>query len=92
MIGPYGAILNVMGAKNTAMIVYKNEWWRLATPMLLHAGTFSLWLTCIPPTKTFIICPGVIHIGMNLILQLRVGVMLEAEWGKLRSLSYFFLL
>lgn len=30
------------GAKETAMIVDLNEWWRLATPIFIHAGMFHI--------------------------------------------------
>jgi len=42
MIGPYTYDLDRMGAKNTAKILLNNEWWRLLTPMLLHAGWVHL--------------------------------------------------
>jgi len=63
-------VLNTLGAKNAALIVYRHEWWRLLTPMLLHAGF--------------------IHLAVNVLIQLRVGVMLELEWGLKRfSVIYF---
>jgi len=40
MLGPDSAILDQMGAKNTARILHCQEWWRLVTPQLLHAGWF----------------------------------------------------
>ena len=42
MLGPYPTVLNTLGAKNTALIAYQGEWWRLFTPMLLHAGYIHL--------------------------------------------------
>merc|ERR1719361_2995435 len=42
MIGPYFYDLDRMGAKNTAKILRRNEWWRLLTPMILHAGWIHL--------------------------------------------------
>ena len=59
--GPYPTVLNTLGAKNAALITYEGAWWRLLTPMVLHAGF--------------------IHLAVNLLIQLRVGVMLELEWG-----------
>jgi membrane associated rhomboid family serine protease len=61
MIGPWPTILNNLGAKNSALITYRQQWWRLLTPMLLHSGF--------------------IHYGVNVLLQLRIGVMLELQWG-----------
>lgn len=58
-----------MGAKNAALIVYRYEYWRLLTPMLLHAGF--------------------IHLAVNVLIQLRVGVMLELEWGLARYASVY---
>jgi rhomboid protease GluP len=42
MIGPHFSTQNEVGAKNTAKIVYRDEWWRLFTPMMLHAGVIHL--------------------------------------------------
>jgi rhomboid protease GluP len=30
------------GAKETALIVDLNEWWRLVTPIFIHAGMFHI--------------------------------------------------
>jgi len=38
MIGPTAQTLISIGAKETFLIVNKNEWWRLISPMVLHAG------------------------------------------------------
>jgi len=61
MVGPYATILDRLGAKNAALIAYRNQWWRLFTPMLLHAGF--------------------IHLAVNVLIQVRIGVILEYQWG-----------
>jgi len=30
------------GAKEAALIVDRNEWWRVATPIFIHAGIFHI--------------------------------------------------
>lgn len=42
MIGPYPDVLSEWGGKNTVLILEDNEWWRLLTPVLLHAGVIHL--------------------------------------------------
>jgi len=51
IFGPSAQTLIAVGAKQTSLIVDKNEWFRLFTPMLLHAGIIhyfinmlALWL------------------------------------------------
>lgn len=42
MIGPYPDVLSEWGGKNSVLILDDNEWWRLLTPILLHAGVIHL--------------------------------------------------
>lgn len=42
MIGPYPDTLSTWGAKNTVLILEDNEWWRLISPIMLHAGVIHL--------------------------------------------------
>jgi len=42
MIGPYPDALSDWGGKNAVNIIDDGEWWRLLTPMLLHAGVIHL--------------------------------------------------
>lgn len=43
MFGPYPDALSEWGGKNSILIVEDGEWWRLMTPMLLHAGVIHLF-------------------------------------------------
>ena len=43
MIGPYPDALSEWGGKNSILIVEDGEWWRLMTPILLHAGVIHLF-------------------------------------------------
>lgn len=42
MIGPPYYVFDALGAKNTSKILVRNEWWRLFSPMMLHAGWLHL--------------------------------------------------
>jgi membrane associated rhomboid family serine protease len=42
MIGPYPHVLSEWGGKNTILILEDGEWWRLITPIFLHAGVIHL--------------------------------------------------
>jgi len=42
MLGPHYHYLDKLGAKNTAKMLQRNEWWRLLTPVMLHAGWLHL--------------------------------------------------
>lgn len=44
MIGPSASTLVDMGAKQSSLIVNYNEWYRLFTPMVLHAGFIHYFL------------------------------------------------
>jgi hypothetical protein len=42
MIGPYPDALSYWGGKNAVDILELGEWWRLITPIFLHAGVIHL--------------------------------------------------
>lgn len=42
MIGPYPDALSYWGGKNAVNIIDDGEWWRLITPIMLHAGVIHL--------------------------------------------------
>ena len=48
MLGPPATTLVRYGAKYAGLIVYQKQWWRLISPMALHAGTCRHTYTVIP--------------------------------------------
>lgn len=42
LIGPSAATLVRWGAKESALIVFNNQWWRLISPIFLHAGIIHI--------------------------------------------------
>jgi len=42
MLGPHYHVFDGIGAKNAARILEYHEWWRLFSPMMLHAGWLHL--------------------------------------------------
>jgi len=42
MVGPYPDVLSEWGAKNTVLILEDGQWYRLISPILLHAGIIHL--------------------------------------------------
>jgi len=50
-----------LGAKDVPLIVDQNQWWRLLTPIVLHAG--------------------IIHVALNVVAQILLGIHLERRIG-----------
>lgn len=55
-LGPSTEVLVQLGAKRADFIVVDGEWWRLFTPMMLHAGILHLFFNML----------GLVNIGMPL--------------------------
>eukprot|EP00747_Dinoflagellata_sp_TGD_P090132 gnl/TRDRNA2_/TRDRNA2_164584_c0_seq1.p1 gnl/TRDRNA2_/TRDRNA2_164584_c0~~gnl/TRDRNA2_/TRDRNA2_164584_c0_seq1.p1 ORF type:complete len:468 (-),score=59.41 gnl/TRDRNA2_/TRDRNA2_164584_c0_seq1:97-1383(-) len=52
MVGLHPHMLDALGAKNAARILYFDEWWRLLTPMALHGGLLHLALNALFQLRT----------------------------------------
>lgn len=61
MVGPYPDTLDDLGAKNTARILYNNEWFRLLSPIFLHAGVVHFLMN------------GYLQFRLGLFLELQWG-------------------
>ncbi len=42
MYGPSGLVLIEWGAKESSLIVYRSQWWRMFSPIIMHAGIVHL--------------------------------------------------
>jgi membrane associated rhomboid family serine protease len=42
MVGPSSLAMVEWGAKDAALIVYRGQWWRLISPIIMHAGVIHL--------------------------------------------------
>jgi len=47
MFGPSVQDLIDVGARDTKLILEKNQWWRLASPIMLHGGFFHLFMNAL---------------------------------------------
>uniref|UniRef100_A0A7S1FMY0 rhomboid protease n=1 Tax=Corethron hystrix TaxID=216773 RepID=A0A7S1FMY0_9STRA len=71
LLGPYPEALSIWGAKNTWGLLVRNEWWRLFSSSMLHAG--------------------VVHLIINVAVQVETSAFFEREWGWLRYILVYFL-
>jgi len=81
MIGPSAETLILMGAKDTPLIVIDGEWYRLFTPMFLHAGVIhyvlnmlALWFI----GKAVEMCHGFIAAFLLFVIPAIGGTILSA--------------
>ena len=79
--GPSADVLLFLGAKKTSLIVEDGEWWRLLTPMILHAGIIHLLFNMlglfnigVPAEREF----GSLKIGAIFLVSGLNGVLLSA--------------
>jgi membrane associated rhomboid family serine protease len=87
-LGPWADTLDLMGAKNAVKVVRGDPttpWQAPPAPGLLFSGA-QPWrlLSCI------FLHGGMLHLALNLLLQLRLGMQAEFVWGAWRFLPVYF--
>jgi membrane associated rhomboid family serine protease len=63
------------GAKNAAKIIYRNEWWRLVTPILLHSGWLHLLGNLAVQLRTAMMLEAIWGRHVWLLIYLSSGIM-----------------
>lgn len=84
-LGPWSDTLDFMGAKNAVKAVRGDPLGAAPAPGLAFSGP-QPWrlLSCI------FLHGGVLHLALNLMLQLRLGLLAEFTWGAWRFLPVYF--
>lgn len=97
LIGPSAQALIEAGARDTPLIVNENQWFRIFSPLFLHAGAAATSRCCLMafavslPSPHCLLSTGIIHYVINMAALWFVGAAVEQCHGIVNAMVLFFI-